>query len=262
MTALNNYLRDPWNYFYRNVLRIPEVQSENAQFGTVLHDTLQSVFAYRRDNGGKLPSATVLKGYIERELGKLPITPEEYVRHHERALVALTHYLEHVQAGLPAATKEEYGIQVMLPTGMPEFPEVLLTGKLDRLDFDVDGRILRVVDYKTGKPKTRGQIEGTTKDSDGVYKRQLAFYALMLELQGDERLMTREGMLSFIECDVNGKIHEESFTITDEELALLKGDIVRVAGEIASGAFLSKPCDPDRTEYASLVEALQHRFFR
>jgi DNA helicase-2/ATP-dependent DNA helicase PcrA len=262
VTALNNYLRDPWSYFYRNVLRIPEVQSENAQFGTVLHDTLQHVFAYRRNNDGALPSTTDLKVFLERELGKLPISKDEYVRFHERALVALTQYLEHVQNSLPVDTKEEYPIHVVLETGLPDFPEVTLTGKLDRLDLDAHGELLRVVDYKTGKPKTRGDIEGTTKSSNGDYKRQLVFYVLLLQLHGHEQLQTSEGLLSFIEADAKGKIHEELFVVSDEEIEMLKGEIVRVVREITNGAFLNAPCDSETCEYAPLVEQLQSRFIR
>lgn len=258
-TALNNYLHDPWNYFYRNVLRVPEVQAPSAQFGTVLHDALRSVCIYRREHGGELPSTTLLTTYIERELGKLPLTTEEYTRHHERALVALTSYLDAVAPAWPHETKEEYSIRVTLPTGIPEFPEVVLTGKLDRLDFDTDGRLLRVVDYKTGKPKTRGHIEGTTKDADGNYKRQLVFYVLMMQLSDDERLKTRDGLLSFVEEDTGGKIREELFTITDEEIALLKGDVIRVVGEIVSGDFLSAPPNPDTCTYAPLAVELQAR---
>lgn len=257
-TSLNNYLRDPWNYFYRNVLRIPEVQPESAQFGTALHDTLRSVMKHRREHG-ELPSTTILKTYLEKELGKLSITPNEYVRHHERALVALTTYLASVGETFPHETKEEYKIQVSLKTGIPEFPEILLTGQLDRLDFDTEGRLLRVVDYKSGKPKTRGYIEGTTKDSTGDYKRQLVFYALILSLMEDDRFRTREGLLSFVEADEKGKIHEELYVITDAEIEALRNEIVRVVTEITRGTFLNAPCDPDKSDYCPLVHELRTR---
>ncbi len=257
-TALNNYLRDPWNYFYRNVLRIPEVQPESAQFGTALHDTLRSVMKHRREHA-ELPSITTIKTYLERELGKLSITPQEYVRHHERALVALTNYLSHVEINLPHETKEEYKIQVSLKTGIAEFPEILLTGQLDRLDFDAEGKLLRVVDYKSGKPKTRGYIEGTTKDSTGDYKRQLVFYALILSCMEDERFVTKEGVLSFVEADEKGKIHEESYSITDAEIEDLRQEIIRVTREITTGTFLSMPCNPEESDYCSLVNELQNR---
>ena len=46
-TSLNNYLKSPWNYLYRNVLRIPELQEESAQFGTALHSALCLITRYR-----------------------------------------------------------------------------------------------------------------------------------------------------------------------------------------------------------------------
>ncbi len=257
-TALNNYLRDPWSYLYRNVLRIPEIQPENAQFGTALHNTLEHVCKYRADHN-ELPDATTLKMYLERELGKLPITHNEFVRHHEHGFEVLLTYLDHIKKNLPHTTKEEFKIQVSLKTGNAEVPEVLLTGKLDRLDFDADGNLLRVVDYKSGKPRTRGYIEGTTKDSTGDYKRQLTFYALLISLYDDERYQSKDGVLSFIEADEKGVIHEEAYTITDDEIAALKAEIIRVVDEITKGAFLHEPCDPLKSEYCHLVTEFQKR---
>jgi DNA helicase-2/ATP-dependent DNA helicase PcrA len=257
-TALNNYLRDPWNYFYRNVLRIPEVQPENAQFGTALHNTLEHVFKYRTDHK-TFPEPTLIKQFLERELGKLSITHNEFVRHHERGFEVLLTYIAHIEKSAPPETKEEFSIQATLTTGDNDFPEILLTGKLDRLDFDGEGMLVRVVDYKTGKPRTRGYIEGTTKDSTGDYKRQLTFYALLLSLYGDERYDCKNGALSFIEADDKGVIHEEAYTITDDEISLLKGEIIRVALEIAHGAFLNTPCDPEKSDYCLLAAEFQKR---
>ena len=126
----------------------------------------------------------------------------------------------------------------------------------DRLDFDAAGKLLRVVDYKTGKPKTRNDIEGKTKTSNGHYKRQLVFYALLLELYDDERYATRTMTLSFVEPDSNGKIHEETFVITDEEIAALKEDMLSVVRAIKNGTFLDVPCDASVCDYCALVQAL------
>ena len=257
-TSLNNYLRSPWNYFYRNVLRVPELQAESAQFGTALHNTLRRVTMYRTEYK-ELPSITLVKGYLEHELGKLPLSVHEFTRFHERGLEALSVYLEHVGASLPFATREEVKFEARVSTGDPTFPEVLLTGNLDRLDYDVEGNLACVVDYKSGKPKTRGYIEGTTKDSTGDYKRQLTFYALLLSLQDDARLHCRTGLLSFVEADEKGKIHEELYTITEEEIAALREEILRVVREITNGAFLNAPCDPERSDYCPLVAELRGR---
>jgi RecB family exonuclease len=255
-TALNNYLESPWNYLYRNVLRIPEVQSESMLFGTVVHSVMERVLhSYRTKTN--LPSATELKLYLEQILSKLPLTHEGYTRMHEKGLASLIVYVEHVSKNMPSVSKEEFALKVELPTGLPHFPVLTLTGKLDRLDFDAEGNVVRVYDYKTGKPKTRNDIEGKTSSSNGNYKRQLTFYALLLSLYGDERYACREGVLSFVEPDGKGQIHEEAFSITDEEIEALKTELIRVTDEIVTGKFLDSPCDPKSSTYCSLVSMLK-----
>lgn len=256
VTALNNYLRSPWEYIYKNVIRVPEVQNTTLLYGTALHGVMRSVGEYKKSEAG-MPSMTLVKKYLERELEQLPLSHHEYAQLHEKALASLAVYLEEKGASLSSYARHEFKVRVLLPTGNELLPEVPLTGIFDRLDFDEEGNVLRVVDYKTGKPKTRGEIEGTTKNSDGDYKRQLTFYALMLELYGDERMKTREGILSFIEPDAKGRIHEETCIITDEDIALLKGDIIRVALEIQNGTFVNVPCDPEKCSYCDLVSLLE-----
>jgi len=255
-TSLNNYLRSPWTYLYRNVLRVPEVQAESAQFGTALHNTLRRVTAYHTEHAA-MPKMAFVKECLDAELMKLPLGIHEYTRLHERGLEALVLYLERMESELPPVTKEEYAFEAEIPTGDPDFPSVRLTGQLDRLDFDTNGNLMRVIDYKSGKPKTRGYIEGTTKDSTGDYKRQLTFYALLLSLQDDDRFHTRNGVLAFVEADEKGQIHTESYIITDEEIASLRADIVRVSLEIAHGAFLNAPCDENMCDYCHLVLSLK-----
>ncbi len=255
-TALNNYLRSPWNYFYRNVLRIPELEGESAQFGTALHNTLRRITQYQTKEK-KRPSSTFVKECLERELERLPLTVHEFTRLLDRGFTALTVYMDAVGDTCSVTTREEVKFEAQIPTGDASFPQILLTGNLDRLDFDDEGNLIRVVDYKSGKPRTRGYIEGTTKDSTGDYKRQLTFYALLLSLQEDTRLHTRDGLLSFVEADEKGKIHEELYRITDAEIAALREEIIRVVLEIAHGAFLDAPCDPEQSDYCHLVSYLR-----
>jgi len=254
-TSINNYLRSPWDYVYRNLLRIPQTQPVHMQYGTVVHNVLERFTAAH--TAGTKTSSTDIKHWIDSELGKLPITEEEYTRLHERAFTALTQYSEHLSTTLPKTTKEELSISVSLSTGLDAIPEIRLTGKLDRIDMGEDGRAMRVVDYKTGKPKTRNAIEGKTQSDDGGYKRQLVFYALLLELYDDERYQTREGVLSFVESDSKGNIREESFNITNEEIRALKQEIIDAVSVLTSGSFLTEPASEEDTEYWQLVTMLK-----
>ncbi|MEY3783877.1 MAG: hypothetical protein RLZZ230_199 [Candidatus Parcubacteria bacterium] len=257
-TSLNNYLRSPWDYFYRNVLRIPETQPAHMQYGTAIHNTLEYITRHHTQTG-EFPNDTAIKDKVELELNRLPLSVEEYTRLLETSLVDLMVYKDKLAATLSKSTKEEFSVRVVLPTGIPELPELPLTGKLDRLDLGEDGYAVRVVDYKTGKPKTRNVIEGKTKDADGGYKRQLVFYALLLSLYDDERYLCREGVLSFVQADGKGVIHEEAFSITDEEIASLKSEIITAVKEIISGEFTQQPCDEKVSDYCHLVTMLRAR---
>jgi DNA helicase-2/ATP-dependent DNA helicase PcrA len=255
-TSLNNYLASPWNYLYRNVLRIPEVQPVHMQYGTAVHSVLE--YATRHHTAvGTLPSDTMLKERIEQALNRLPLSVGEYTSLLNRVLEEVFPYIAHMAKTLPKTTKEELGVRVMLPTGLSELPELPLTGKLDRIDMGEDGRAIRVVDYKTGKPKSRNHIEGNTKDSNGDYKRQLVFYALLLSLYDDDRYRCNEGMLSFVQPDGKGLIKEESFCITPEEVEELKVHIIAAAKEIVTGACLAVPCDEGASDYCKYVALLQ-----
>jgi DNA helicase II / ATP-dependent DNA helicase PcrA len=255
-TSLNNYLKNPWDYVYRNVLRIPEVQPAHMQFGTAVHSVLEYATKVFSETG-KLPSDTAIKQKLEASLSRLPLSTHEFVRLLEKGLTVIYPYLTHMKHTLAAKSKEELSIRVVLPTGIPELPELPLTGKLDRIDIDEQGKAVRVVDYKTGKPKTRNVIEGKTESSDGAYKRQLVFYTLLLKLYNDERYLTHTGTLSFVEPDVKGVIHEETFVVSDEEVEALQAEIIKAVQEILTGDFLSDHAVASESKYAHLIALLR-----
>ncbi len=257
-TSLNNYLKSPWDYLYRNLLRVPEVKAEHMQFGTALHGVMEQVTKYHTAHG-TLPTHTQVRSLLQQQLSQLPLSAEAYTRLMEKGLESLFAYLEHIRLTLPKVTQEEVSVQVTLETGIPQLPELPLKGKLDRLDIGEDGTVCRVVDYKTGKPKTRNVIEGKTASSDGSYKRQLVFYALLLSLEGNGQRMCNTGVLSFIEPDTKGVIHEESFTVTHEEIEDLKRIIIQASQEIVTGKFLQEPCDEVQSKYCHLARMLIER---
>ena len=253
-TAFNNYKKSPWEFIYKNVLHIPNIKTPELQFGTAVHGVLERVVQVWVKTKA-LPEDSTIENWLAENLQKNVLSDSEYTRLHERGMKAVFGYLATLESSLSHGTDawSEYSITATLPTGIEDFPEVVLTGNFDRLDIGTDGNVIRVVDYKTGKPKTRGEIEGTTKTSDGNYKRQLVFYALLLSLQTDERLVTKNTLLSFVEPDAKGVVHEEPFTITDEEITALKAEIITATKEVMSGECLLIACDPEKTTYCHLA---------
>ena len=254
-TSFNNFCKSPWEYIYKNALRIPTLKTPNLQFGTALHSVLENVV--NTWSLQRTVSDSEVKKLLENALGKFPLTTAEFTRQHERGLTALMAYLPQLKNSLGHSVRTEYHIRATLETGIVDFPEVTLKGNFDRLDFSEDGRAIRVVDYKTGKAKTKGQIEGKTKGSDGRYKRQLVFYALLLSLQKDQNFHCKLGQLAFVEPDKKGILREEEFMITETEINDLKKAIIEATKAVITGSCLEIPCDPKVCEHCHLVQVFK-----
>ena len=116
-----------------------------------------------------------------------------------------------------------------------------------------------MVDYKTGKPKSRNELEGNTKYADGNYKRQLVFYKLLL----DEYPLFRDTMISgeidFLEADTKGVFHKEKFVIEKQEVLELKNQLEEVSNSIRNLSFWNEGCSEKECEFCRLREAVSGR---
>ncbi|MDI9730653.1 PD-(D/E)XK nuclease family protein, partial [Stutzerimonas stutzeri] len=43
-TALNSYLSDPWECFFKNILRLPETKAPHQMYGTAIHAALERMY--------------------------------------------------------------------------------------------------------------------------------------------------------------------------------------------------------------------------
>ena len=258
-TSFNNYMQNPWDYFYRNVLRIPEIKPLHMHFGTAVHAVLENLTKQISPTGTEPPFTDVTQA-LTQALTQAPLTSTEYQQLYEQGVEVLGAYLPTLVTQLAAPThpsKTEYNVRVVLETGLTAMPELPLSGTFDRIDFDTEGRVVRIVDYKTGQPKSRNVIEGKTKHADGRYKRQLVFYALLLSLYDDE--MYHQDIaytLSFVQPAKNGTIKEESFTISQAEIDELRAEIITAVDRLMSGDWLHDTELLDASEYAQFARAL------
>ena len=121
---------------------------------------------------------------------------------------------------------------------------IKLNGKIDKLELSRNNNEVRVVDYKTGKPKTRNHILGLTKgEGSGDYYRQLVFYKLLLDNFGPiGKYQVISGVIDFIEPDEKGRYHQEEFSVTEVEVDALRELISHAAANIMSLKFLTLGC--------------------
>lgn len=263
VTDLNNYLACPWRYFFVNLIRLPQSQIKHQIYGTAVHETLQSFFnKYREEND---MSRKALLELFEHNVSRKPLSLSDYKELRLKGLKSLGGYYDTYKNTWPRNLITEFNIRgVHLPVKTAnEKAEVLLKGKLDKVEF-LDSQSVNIVDYKTGKAKSRNELEGKTKNADGNYKRQLVFYKLLLELDPSIRLGAGEvkhykmqsGELDFTEPDDKMRYKKERFEITKGEVEELKTTVSRVALEIMNLEFWGKICGEKDCEWCNLRQEL------
>ena len=263
VTALNNYLKCPWEYFFNNLVRLPQAKSKHQMYGTAVHETLKTFFdKYRDDEPMSLKSLLQL---FEVNLGKTLMPPKDYTDSLKKGNNALKGYFE-AYNGKNATTKwnqnllTEYsirGVHLAVPAGKGSAGfDLLLKGQLDKIEM-LNDREVNVVDYKTGAPKSRNELEGNTKNADGNYHRQLIFYKLLLDLDEKKKYVMKTGELDFIEPDTKGNYHKERFEISDEQVAKLTLLVTEKAREIHELGFWDTSCDDPKCEYCALSKEIK-----
>lgn len=247
VTALNNYLACPWKFFYTNLLRIPKAKSKHQMYGTAVHNSLKDFF----DNCSEgVPPKDFLLDKFSYYLDREPLNKHDFKEAFAKGVKSLGGYYDLYNSSWRTRVLTEFDIAgVMLD-------DIRLTGKIDKIEFLGDGSEVNVVDYKTGKPKTRGEIEGSTANSNGDIKRQLTFYNLLLNKHADGKYKMTSGDIDFVEPDDKNKYKKESFSILKEEINELEGLIKKTAHEILELEFWEKRCDDKDCEYCALRDMM------
>jgi DNA helicase II / ATP-dependent DNA helicase PcrA len=249
VTALNNYLSCPWKYFYRNLLRIPSAPERHQIYGTAMHATIEDLWHYIKER--KIDENFLINSY-KRHLGILGILNErELSEALTRGEKALAGWFKWANPKMANPVIPEFNIPAV------EMSEgIILSGKLDKVEIIGESAVF-VTDYKTGKQRSRNDIEGKTRSGTGDMKRQLIFYKLLLNLYDDGKFNMQKGIIEFLEPDERGKYKREEFIIEDEEVAELKETIKKVAIEIISLSFWDKTCGDKACQYCGYRKLLK-----
>lgn len=249
VTSLNTYLRNTDEFIQNALLKVPRAKPVQMAFGTAVHYALEMYNKARMEKSdySKVQFVTDFQEALRREV----IREEDVLAH-------LTH-----GAGVLEAYYDMYAQTDPVPVFVERFfgyglrrtmlDDIALVGRIDRIDLlDRESKAVRVVDYKTGRTRTMGEIEGTTASSAlsereenlpegirGSYKRQLVFYKLLAELDPTFKYTVVEGMFDFVEPDAtNHKYVRRVSALVDHDVDALKTLIREVMGEIRALKFL------------------------
>lgn len=252
-TALNNYLECPWKYFFRNLVRLPDVPGKYLHFGTAVHAALKALADAKRERKAFAPAD--FTGTFEKALARLPLSHDDFRAALSKGKDVLPKYFAAREPSWHNESLSEYSITGVF-LSLPDKTNLLLRGRLDKLEL-LSGSSVNVVDYKTGSHKTRNEILGKTKNSNGDIKRQLNFYRLLLELHDKGKHEMVSADVDFVEPDKAGKIRNpERFDMSHEDALAVSEEIRRVADEIRSFSFWDERCGEKDCEYCQLRELL------
>jgi DNA helicase-2/ATP-dependent DNA helicase PcrA len=258
VTALNNYLRCPWDYFFVNLIRVPKAQSKHQMYGTAVHETLKTFFdKYRVEEDMKKDELLHL---FEFNLNKLPLAPGDFTDTLKKGKKTLGAYFDTYKGSWPRNLLTEFSIKgVHLESSADStkgtdskssFGTLLLKGNLDKIEF-INEKEVNVVDYKTGKSAKKEKLED--------YHRQIIFYKLLLDLDEKKKYQMKTGELDFVEPDDKGKFKKIKYEVTDAEVQELIKLIQEKAKEIYNLEFWNKTCDDKTCEYCRLSKSIVKR---
>ncbi|MFN0275972.1 MAG: ATP-dependent helicase [Chitinophagales bacterium] len=235
VTALNNYLHCPLEFYFNNLIRIPSGRSEATEFGSAVHHALERLFKkMQEDEKNKFPAKEEFikdfEWYMHRN--REHFTKEQFERRMEYGREILVNYYETYINTFNKIVALERNIQVSLPDGIP------LKGKLDKLEFD--GKQVNIVDYKTGDPekgitKIKGPSEKDPKGGD--YWRQAVFYKILLDNYTIKEWKAVSSEFDFIEPDKKKKYKREKLFIQPEDITSVTQQIKTVWGKIQAHDF-------------------------
>ena len=260
-TSLSNYVRNPIDFYKRNLLGIDDVLEVEETiaantFGTIVHDTLEDLYTPfigsilteeklvdAKTKVAELVKKHFAKTYLDGDIsrGKNLIAFNVVLRYIENFINL---EIEDVKKHQIKIVGLEANLKISLDIPSVDFP-INLKGKLDRID-EIDGT-LRIIDYKTGRVE-RNQLEivdGTSITSDYKYSKafQLLCYATMYASGNPEVLMEAgiisfkklsSGVMNFATKDKAGNGAKKETKIGKETLSLFYTELTALITEICN----------------------------
>ncbi len=212
-SSLNRFLQCPLAFYYEHLLKVPVPFSNAALMGTAVHQALERLF------GKKERTQKDLLKYFREEMERIRglMDASGWEQRLDRGLYFLPIYFQQKAPGWPSFSLTEFRVRESEVDGVP------VTGIVDRIDL-IDGNKAVLLDYKTGRyRKERAREPDDRNPQGGPYWRQLQFYNLLL--QQNPVLKGRRldyGLISFVEPDPDGQVHEHRVAYDKEGEVLIR----------------------------------------
>lgn len=255
VTALNNYLKCPLQFYYNNIVRVPSGRNEATEFGSAVHYALDQLFKKMQNSGtNTFPKKETFIQDFDWYMHKHRenFTQEQFNRRMEYGKEVLSNYYETYITTFKTIVSVEKTIRNVIVDGVP------LKGKLDKLEFD--GTQVNVVDYKTGnydkakKEKRSFESPNEKNPLGGDYWRQGVFYKILLDnnpLNPNWNAISTE--FDFIEPNEKKEYKKEILYISPSDIECVKEQIKTVWQKVQDKNFYTG-CGEDNCKWCNFVK--------
>ena len=243
VTALNNYLNCPLEFYFKNLLRIPSPKNEATEFGSAVHHALQMLFEKMQSAPlQRFPSKEEMlqdfQWYMHRH--RESFIKEAFNRRMEYGLEVLGNYYDKYLQSWNKIVAVERNIRNVVVSNVP------LKGKLDKLEFN--GKEVNVVDYKTGdvdKAAEKMKPPYAKQPNGGDYWRQAVFYKILVDHYGQKDWKVTSTEFDFVEPNKKKEYKKIKIHITPEDQATVTQQISDTWQKIQSREFYTGCGKPD-----------------
>jgi len=240
VTALNNYLNCPLEFYYKNLIRIPSPKNEATEFGSAVHHALEKLFTKmlegtpgNKDNKqfpSKQEFIADFEWYIHKH--RESFTMEQFNRRIEYGHTVLENYYDKYIHQFNKVVVIERRISNVIVKGVP------IKGKLDKLEFN--GKEVTVVDYKTGDPvKALPKLKGPSEKlpNGGDYWRQAVFYKILVDNYAVRDWSASSAEFDFIEPDSKKEYRKEKVLVGPNDITTVVNQISETWAKIQDRDF-------------------------
>lgn len=215
VSMLNNFFTCPWKWYFRNLLKLPEVKSESLEFGNLIHKAIDAILKSK-----KTPSLKEIEVLVQKN---------------KKASLIIERWVKNRLKEISENRENEKSTSVHLK----EIPYLNIYGKLDLIEDR--GASLLVTDFKTGKIRKKTDIEKTDEENRmSDYMRQLAMYSFLIKESRKKEVA--ESRLEFLEAENQKENFYRTF-IDQEKIDLLIKDIKDYDTYIKNGEWIDRKCN-------------------
>lgn len=241
ITHLNAYLKCPFCFFFKTILRLPSAKTKSLALGTAVHGALAYLFkVFKNDN--RLISLETFLDIFQSNLVSQHLPNSEFESTLTKGKEILKNYYLHYQSEFNGRCFTEHDFRF----SHVHLGDIPITGKIDKIDL-LNSNHVNVVDFKTGRPDHKYQ----ELSPDGDYFRQLVFYKILAENTHGFPYKVDQGIIDFIEPLRTGQYKRFVHHITLEDVDKLTQLIITTFQKIQNLEFpVSSTCqDPERLHY-------------